>query len=134
MYSEEWKKDVDENLFWLMIELALTDEAAFIKRIEAFDRKALIWFYWHYESLESELGQEKFLKFTNPSYSEDSRDDLWREVVGKGKQFYSSVMKNPELLPTETDYSHPAHKIKPKVSDVFYKRYNEEIPPNSYDY
>ena len=134
MYSEEWKKDVDTDLFWSIVELARSDNEIFKEKMKTLDRRTLIWFSWYFEELASCFGQEKFMKYTNPDYSEDSLDDLWEEVVGRGKMFYEGVLKKPETIPKTIDRSDSSHLIKYDVSNIFYKRYREEIPPVSYDY
>lgn len=134
MYSEKWKQDVNTDLFWSVIESARTNHEDFLKKIKDFDRKTLIWITWYFEELASRLGEEKYMIYADPGFSEDSLDDLWEEVVGKGKAFYETVLENPEKLPASIDYSDSSHTIRYSVSNVFFERYGNEIPPNSYDY
>ncbi len=51
-----------------------------------------------------------------------------------GFDYYTDVINHPEKMPGKVTYSDPSHYILHGVSNIFYKRYNEEIPPNSYDY
>ena len=83
-YSEDWKREVDPDEFWALIELARRDWEAFLAAMEKRDRRGLIRIYWLYEEYASPLGQERFLPYTNPIFSEDSLDDLWEEVWGRG--------------------------------------------------
>lgn len=134
MNSEEWKKDADPEAFWALIELARKDFEAFLAALKGLDRRGLIRFAWMFEELASGLGAEPYASHTNPEFSEDVLDDLWDEVVGKGRAFYEEVLAHPERMPADVDYSDPSHRMRYEASNVFFERYGEEIPPYSYDY
>jgi hypothetical protein len=133
-YSEAWKKDADPDEFWDLISLARKDFAAFGEKLKGMDRRALIRFAWMFEEHASVLGNEPYSKHTDSTFSEDSLDDLWEEVVGRGRGFYEGVIAHPEKMPAEIDYSDVSHQIRYEASNVFHERYGEEIPPFSYDY
>lgn len=134
MYSETWRKDINMDQFWALVELARTDFPAFVEALRNADRQELIRFAWVFEELASRLGGKRYRKYTNPSFSEDSTDDLWNEVVGRGRAFYEDVIAHPQKMPSDIDYSDPSHKMRYEASNVFFERYGEEIPPFSYDY
>jgi hypothetical protein len=134
MYSEEWKQDADPEQFWSLVALARTDQPAFVAALEGLDRKALIRFAWTFEELASALGAEPYASHTDPEFSEDVLDDLWEEVVGRGREFYADVLAHPERMPADVDYSDPSHRMRYAASNVFFARHGEEIPPYGYDY
>jgi hypothetical protein len=120
--------------FWSLVDLARTDAEAYQERLRGMDRKALIRFAWTFEELSSSLGDERYTRHTDPDLSEDALDDLWQEVVGRGRAFYDDVLAHPEKIPAEADSSDPSHWIRYHASNVFHERFGGEIPPYSYDY
>ncbi len=134
MYNEDWKKDANLSEFWELVAIARSDYKAFVDILGKTDRQGLIRFAWLFEELASRLGQEQYLRYTDPNFSEDVLDDLWEEVVGKGQFFYEEVLVHPERIPPDVDYSDPSHRMRYEVSNVFFERYGTEIPPYSYDY
>jgi len=134
MYSEEWKKDANPEEFWVLIELAQRSLPAFVEKLKSKDRRGLIRFAWLFEEFVSALGREPYQQYTDPTLSEDALDDLWEEVVGRGRRFYEDVVNHPERMPRDIDHSDPSHRIKYETTNVFYERFGEEIPPYGYDY
>ena len=134
MYDEAWKKDANPEEFWSLVDLGRKDKDAFVERLNSLDRRELIRFVWMFEDFASELGNERYSQHTNASFSEDSLDDLWEEVVGRGRAFYEDVIANPEKMPADIDHSDPSHMMRYEAGNVFHERYGEEIPPYSYDY
>jgi hypothetical protein len=134
MYDEGWKKEANPDEFWSLVELGRKDRDAFVERLKSLDRKALIRFAWMFENYASELGNEPYSEHVDPSFSEDSLDDLWDEVVGRGQAFYEDVIAHPEKMPADVDHSDPSHMMRYEAGNVFHERYGEEIPPYSYDY
>ena len=61
-------------------------------------------------------------------------DGLWEEVVGRGRDFYESVINNPEKMLADIDAEDPSHWILPEAKNAFYERFGAEIPPYGYDY
>lgn len=134
IYSEGWRKDADFDAFWALVDLARTDHPAFVAKLRAADRRELIRFEWIFVEMASALGREPYRRFTDPTLSEDARDDLWEAVVGRGRAFYEDVLAHPERMPREVDSDDVSHRMRYEASNVFFERFGEEIPPHSYDY
>jgi len=134
MYSEKWKKDANLDEFWAMIDLARKDYPAFITTLKSMNRRGLIRFSWLFEDLASALGAEPYLQYANPEFSEDALDDLWNEVVCRGRAFYENVINHPDQMPADADNSDPSHKMRYAANRIFRDRYGKELPPYSYDY
>jgi len=133
-YSEEWRKDADLGEFWRLVALAREDRAAFLQTLREMDRRGLIRFAWLFEELMTQLGREPHASHTPPEFSEDAVEDLWEEVVGRGREFYERVIADPARMPWETDASDPSHRIRYDAGNVYFERYGEEIPPHSHHY
>ena len=54
--------------------------------------------------------------------------------MGKGRRFYESVLRDPELMPEDIDYSDVSHRIRRAINDLHYERYGDNIPPYGWDY
>ena len=134
MTSETWRNEINLDQFWALVDLARTNFPAFTDRLMNADRRELIRFAWVFEELASFLGEKRFRKYTNPDFSEDSTDDLWEEVVGRGRAFYKDVLTHPQKMPAEIDPSDPSHKMRYQAGKIFFERFGEEIPPFSFDY
>lgn len=133
-YSEEWKQDVDVAEFWSTIKLARADFNRFATSVSGHDRKWLIRFCWQYDEFASRFGRERYHRYTNPEFSEDSQDDLWNELVGRGQEVYEKTLHHPEFIPNKIDYNDVSHDIKDTVLNQYHTRFGNEVPAIGYGY
>lgn len=134
MYNEEWKQDANVDEFWTFIDHARTDFKLFVELINKKDRRWLIRFEWLYQEFASSFGQKRYQEFINPTYSEDSQDDLWNEIVGRGQTFYNNVLHHPDKMPQKIDYSDIAHNIKLEIILAYNARFGSDFPAYGYGY
>ncbi|MEQ8998982.1 MAG: hypothetical protein RID53_20970 [Coleofasciculus sp. B1-GNL1-01] len=125
------KQFTPENIpdgFWEAIALARNDYEQFVELLQKMNRGTLIRFCWNYEEAAAYFKAEPYLNYVDPALSEDGIDDLCKSIVGKGKDYYIQVVKNPKLMPSDIDLSDPALRILSEAILEYNKRYDEPVP------
>ena len=61
--------------------------------------------------------------------SDDTRADIFEYVVGQGKEYYSTILANPERVPRDVYPDDAA--FKGAAVSVYWDRFQEDIPRRS---
>ena len=133
MKLQEFALDSIPNIFWDAIVLAQQDYERFRTLLKQMNRRELIRFYWNYREAAAQFKWELYtdvLLSVMSELSEDTLDDICNWIVGKGKEYYTQIFYNPELMPNEIDNRDSALEILGEVIDEYDERYGESIPLN----
>ena len=101
--------DQISNTFWDLIALAQTNRTSFRSALQGMSRDELYRFYWTYRFAAGVLKFEPYVNHFDPDLSDDGIEDVCLWVVGKGKEYYTGIINDPEHTPC--DVEEPAPEI-----------------------
>jgi hypothetical protein len=133
MNVQEFTIDSIPNSFWDTIALARQDLERFDALLKQMNRRELIEFDWNYQEAKAQFKWERYIDVllcVMSEVSEDTLDDICDWIVAQGKEYYTQIFNNPELMPTEIDNRDPALGILGAIIHEYDERYGESIPYN----
>ena len=115
--------------FWDVIHRARGDEQRLGEIIEQMERRRLVLFYSYFRDLASALNGPDYEPYLAEGISDDGAFEVGLWVVTQGRDYYRSVVNNPEKLPDEVFPGRRSEReMHGKVAQVYYDRFREEIP------
>lgn len=117
--------------FWQLINAANQDFDGFCDRLNTMSKQDLKEFVWLFKDKAGELADDRFLDCildNRDSITEDALEDLSGWIVGKGENFYKSVLESPEKIPAEINDDSPGITIQFEASRIYFEKFGEHVP------
>jgi hypothetical protein len=116
------------EIFWKIIKQAGKNQKRLYEILYALDRKEIIDFEYNFIRARAQLYDEPFIEKIGIERSEDTILDICEWVVSQGKEYYSKIWKNPELIPKDVERDDRSEEILSGVAgEVFWGKFEEEI-------
>ncbi len=114
--------------FWKIIDQAGKNQKKLYDILYTLDRKEVIDFEYNFIKARAQLYDDPFIEVIGIERSEDTILDICEWVVSQGKEHYSKIWKNPELIPKDVEHDDRLEEILSGVAgEVFWDKFEEEI-------
>lgn len=110
--------------FWNIINQASRSRENLRNFLSTMEKEELIRFEDEFLEASAQLNDDPYLQYTDPDESEDGVEDIINWVVSQGKDLYTKILNNPQLIPKEIDNSHNLHGV---AGEVYWEKFGEEI-------
>lgn len=112
--------------FWVTVEAAERDRTRMRALLERMTREEMIEFHRQFFDAAMAVATPEHVDHMAPGTSEDGADDVSRWVVAQGKDYYMTVLHDPEKTPAAVE-PHSPEQIYYEIPRTFIQRFGEDI-------
>jgi Protein of unknown function (DUF4240) len=117
--------------FWQLVATANKDFELFCTKLKSMSKGELEEFVWKFSDLAEVCADDEYLSgilAESEGMSEDSLEDLFGWIVGKGEEFYKKILKNPDQVPKAINDDTPGIAIQYEASKIYHEKFGGHIP------
>lgn len=118
--------DNDIEWFWQIVEEVGQGEASLNDTFASLTKDEIQKFRRLFTSMSVVFHEQRFLEYVDPDESEDGVDDIADWVVSQGRDKYSAVIKQPNLMPFNADMG-GRPRIPPVMHRLYWERFCEPL-------
>jgi hypothetical protein len=118
--------DHGSDWFWELIGDADRDRERLAGILSRLKQQEIVRFHHDFKEAAAQLTDSPFTDHME-DLSEDGTQDVAEWVVSQGKEYYSQVWNDPEMIPKRIESGNPS-TFSSVADNVYWDRFNQSIP------